>query len=740
MRRRFRVDHRRSERSLFVVPYYALVLSCGLIVNGGGYVNAQSMPQRQRTTTGNAVAPSETPASVSATATASMPPASGPELMAVLTNEITSGLRQRNLDRNFVQFQNYTGYQLNLSTGTRHVNEVTGNCRLSWFDYLLRNPLNAPAESEAFTRYLYESVRMPAGGLDRTLAIARSKMDVSVKKSLPVKPQAASDDPLAFVSEVLERVQRSHAEALAPLTAAELSNLDRNIYPLLVSQNDVGYTLANRGAGRRICDMLEKIDRGAIHDAAETMVVLSEPAFGERLKQIPEQGNVRVPGVSGTVLQKLVTPAGTIVVGGRGPNMYDLDAMSDVQVVIDLGGNDVYREGTVSLDRPVLITLDLDGNDQYVGSKPGIQGGAILGIAMLVDFAGDDRYHGKDMAQASCIGGAGILIDHAGNDRYTGFRRVQGQAFAGIGLLVDRDGDDQYHGAMWTQGMGCPLGFGMLADLRGNDHYYTGGYFICSYADDEDNPTPGYEGWGQGVGAGLRSVASGGIGVMLEGDGDDVYEFDYLSHGGGYWLGLGFARDFGGNDQRLGATVKSFTGGPRGEPSFQRFGMGFGCHYAAGFCFDDEGDDTYNGTIMGIGHAWDASIGLLGDFGGNDQYRSNGKTTQGNGSQAGLGILFDYGGDDRYRNYSQGYASSSISYHETPHCGGNFSFLIDHGGTDGYGSRVRNNSVSQRGSSGGFLIDRFSPVAPPKTATTTKTRTPSRTATTNSQPSRSSRR
>ena len=80
--------------------------------------------------------------------------------------------------------------------------------------------------------------------------------------------------------------------------------------------------------------------------------------------------------------------------------------------------------------------------------------------------------------------------------------------------------------------------------------------------------------------------------------------------------------------------------------------------------------------------------------------------TEGNGAQAGLGVIFDYDGNDVYRGYKQGRASSGISYHDLPQCGGNFGFVIDYGGTDQYGCRARNNSYNQRGSSGGFLIDR----------------------------------
>ncbi|NQT37162.1 MAG: hypothetical protein HQ581_06715, partial [Planctomycetes bacterium] len=175
---------------------------------------------------------------------------------------------------------------------------------------------------------------------------------------------------------------------------------------------------------------------------------------------------------------------------------------------------------------------------------------------------------------------------------------------------------------------------------------------------------------------------------------------------GGYWCGTGFARDFGGNDQRIGATRRLYNGGRRTQRMFQRFGCGYGCHYSAGFLFDDQGNDTYNGTIMGTGFAWDVSIGVLCDFGGNDQYLASGGHTQGSGAQAGLGLLFDYDGDDYYKGYGQGRASAGISYHNLPQCGGNFGFVIDYGGEDKYGCRAKNNSYIMRASSGGFLIDR----------------------------------
>jgi hypothetical protein len=473
------------------------------------------------------------------------------------------------------------------------------------------------------------------------------------------------------------------------------------LVPVLSTQNQVGHTLADRGTGRRLCDLMEKMDRESLYAAAEAFAPITDVQLLEQLKSLPADGNVRVPGVTGSVAARIETPSGAIIIGGKEDNTYQLDQMRDVAVLIDLGGNDTYSEGTVGVDRPVLVVIDLSGNDVYRGSRPGIQGAAVLGISMLLDLSGDDVYQAQDIAQGSALAGVGILIDYAGNDRYTGIRRVQGTAVGGLGILVDRAGKDDYHAAMWAQGVGGPLGFGLIEDVSGDDHYYCGGMWRDSYYPE----TPGYEGWGQGVGGGIRQVASGGIGVILDGAGDDVYEFDYLSHGGGYWCGLGFARDFGGNDQRL-ITRTAYNGGPRTQPSFQRFGCGWGCHYSLGFCFDDAGNDVYEGTIMGSGMAWDCSMGVLADFAGDDHYKATGGLTQGTGAQMGFGILFDYTGNDVYDGYGQGYAPSGISYHTLPGCGGNFSFLVDYGGKDKYGSGAQNSSYIQRGDQGGFLIDR----------------------------------
>ncbi|MBN2581316.1 MAG: hypothetical protein JXB10_20210 [Pirellulales bacterium] len=623
-----------------------------------------------------------------------------PGKIKLLEDEIADGITNRQAIDNYRRFVRYANGRLDVSAGRYTGSELTGNCRLSWYDWLLRHPLAATREAEKFTRELHADVLGDHEGFAALLVLAAKRMDCGRRKPRSFSKITSPEQALDALKQALAKAQTAFAAALAPLTKSQIRELNSYLYPVMVGQNSLGHTLNDRGTGRRLCDLMEIMDRKAFYDAADALAVLTDPEFLKQLKALPAEENITVEGVSGQVVAKLDTPGGTILIGGKGQNVYQLDQLPNVSAVIDLGGNDGYVDGTVGLDRPVLALIDLAGDDIYRSSKPGVQGAAVLGVSMLVDLEGNDLYQAADMAQGSALSGVGILVDYAGDDHYQGHRRVQGQALCGIGILIDRAGDDDYRATLWGQGMGAPLGFALLDDLSGNDHYFCGGYYTDSYPE-----TPGLDGWGQGVGSGLRQVADGGIGVILDGGGDDVYEFDYLAHGGGYWCGVGFARDFGGNDQRL-ITRKSYTGGQRTEPSYQRFGIGWGCHYALGFCFDDAGDDVYDGTIMGTGMAWDCAFGALCDFGGNDRYEATGGLTQGTSNQMGFGVLFDYNGDDVYEGYGQGYASNSLSYHPLPDCGGNFAFCVDYGGNDKYGRRAMNNFYLQRGSQGGFHIDR----------------------------------
>lgn len=621
-----------------------------------------------------------------------------------LQRDIHQNIDARNQRATFEAYRKYVADALDRSTGGATFDDKSGNCRLRWIDYLLRHPVESLSASEEFTRVLHQNASADSGGIARVLAQAAQKLDVPEPKLQPATAAATPADPLNTLKNAIESAALHYAAALQPLSPEERGELSADIYRISTGDVPTGAFFAGRRLGRRVCDLAEKIDRAELHQAAQALVSLTEPALLRELGALPAPGPQTLAGVEGAIDGVVDTPCGKIVFGGSGNNVYHLDDMTGVTAVIDRGGDDKYVEGTTTTARPVLVVLDLAGNDTYQATKPGVQGAAVCGVSMLVDLAGNDTYRAEDVAQGAALAGIGILIDHAGDDSYFGIKRVQGSAIAGFGILMDRAGKDGYRCALYGQGVGGPLGFGLLDDLEGDDHYFAGGKFIDGYGD-----SPGYDAWSQGVGYGPRGSANGGIGVLLDGGGSDVYEYDYFSHGGGYWFAAGFARDFGGNDQYLGATSTMLDGSKRVEARFLRYGTGFGCHYALGMLIDDQGDDTYSGDMAGTGFCWDLSIGGLLDLAGNDRYTQIMGPSQGQAFQVGLAVLFDASGNDEYLAPSQASANAQPEYHHLPTGGGNFSFLIDYGGEDKYASGAANNAVTERGSPGGFLIDRQAP-------------------------------
>ena len=290
----------------------------------------------------------------------------------------------------------------------------------SWYDHLLRNPLAAPGEAEEFTRLLHKAVRDDPGGLAGALPIICEKLDLGRRSPRAMVPVKSPQEALDVLKQALVEAQTAWAAAVAPLTKSEIRELSAYLYPVLTGQSRVGHTLNDRGTGRRLCELMEKMDRAALVDAAEALVPLTDPKLLAQLKNYPDEGDVTVEGVTGRVLAKIDTPAGAIVIGGHDSNVYQLDEMPGVAAVVDLGGDDEYYEGTLSLERPVLVLIDLAGNDHYKATRPGVQGGAILGVSMLLDLEGNDVYEAQDVAQGSAMAGVGILIDYAGNDQLSG--------------------------------------------------------------------------------------------------------------------------------------------------------------------------------------------------------------------------------------------------------------------------------------------------------------------------------
>ena len=400
----------------------------------------------------------------------------------------------------------------------------------------------------------------------------------------------------------------------------------------------------------------------------------------------------KYPGLKGRFLAIRETPAGLMLIGDKGPNVYGMDA----SLIIDLGGDDLYinnagapvyeihKRAVSGIRYPIGVVIDFEGDDRYISSGFAAVASGFFGLGLILDMAGNDYYAGGQLSLGASFFGMGCLVDMAGNDTYVCSEGGQGCAFFGAACLFDGKGDDLYQGAKFVQGVGGPMGLGQLHDLRGKDHYRAGWKHGSSYG------TKGiYEACSQGVGWGFRKHAAGGIGILLDSGGDDAYEAGNFSQGTGYFLGLGMLRDNAGDDVYRGS----------------RYCQGAAAHQAAGALLDFKGNDVYSGKIAAAqGAAWDLSVACLVDYTGNDCYQA-GDLSLGAGAQNGMGLFFDGEGNDQYESpeNSLGF-SGGLSYGGGRNAGNMGIFLDVGGGRDFFTVKSRkNDTFCVKGNMGIFL-------------------------------------
>ena len=224
------------------------------------------------------------------------PLASG--MMKLLEQEIRDGLAKRQTN-NFDRFLRYSAGRLDASAGAYTGSELAGNCRLRWYDWLMRHPLEAPAEAEKFTRKLHECVLNNRDGFASLIAIASEKMDCGKRKPRSFVDAETPEQALDIVKQSLATAQIAYAEALAPLTKSQINELSSGLYSVMVGNNSVGHTLNDRGTGRRLCDLMEKMDRSQFYVAAEGLAALVDPKLLEQLKSLPSEEKLQIPGSNG---------------------------------------------------------------------------------------------------------------------------------------------------------------------------------------------------------------------------------------------------------------------------------------------------------------------------------------------------------------------------------------------------------------------------------------------------------
>ena len=385
-------------------------------------------------------------------------------------------------------------------------------------------------------------------------------------------------------------------------------------------------------------EALYKLNLPALASGTSTFLSGVTNAINQ-LKAWLAAGNTIEPTTFETI--EFGSPAGDVLVCGTG----NQQVFDEYSLIIDLGGNDTYYGSHAvprSFSHPIGAIVDVAGNDIY-RAGPGAFNlcCGLFGVGAIFDLSGDDQYYGGQSTLASAWHGAGILVDYEGNDHYdTNVENsswTEGAAHAGVGLLMDLAGDDSYDCLQYSQGYGATLGVGAIVDVSGNDTYHAEGVY--------SDPFFTNVAFAQGAGNGRRADAAtggdgrclgGGIGILVDGAGDDDYWGPVYVQGCGYWWGLGIFEERGGND-----TYRSWE-----------YSMGAAPHMSIGCMVDLSGDDTYNTTDVQqqyrvLGHGRDGSIGIFIDGAGNDKYLLN-WLSGGSGDLNSIGLFWDRSGDDTY--------------------------------------------------------------------------------------------
>ena len=498
-------------------------------------------------------------------------------------------------------------------------------------------------------------------GMDRTSAFNRPI-------SIPAKATAL--ELVTFMIESLEEASIHREKALSNLTEDErrflfshAQTIVEQFTPQISSVSAT--TIAQAKADQRFAELLEEqMDYANLMAAAQVLARLANESWLRQLAGAFGQALPRseVPaGITGDVLFAQTTSYGTIVIGGAGPNTYELDHR--FALVVDLGGDDLYR-GMIAAsgdsEHGNAVIIDMSGNDTYDSAALGLATGR-LGVGLLIDQAGDDVYQLEVGSGGAGFGGLGILFDAKGNDLYMGARLTQGAAIGGLGLLFDAAGNDRYASHGFALGFGGPQGVGATIDLQGDDEYQCGNKYPSAYnEEDAPNGKPGdpmfqYDCFGLGTGSGRRLLTkrpewqdydlAGGWGLLLDVEGNDRYRSANFSQGHGYFFGAGAFLDLSGNDEYVAA----------------RYGHGSSAHYGVGLFSDRQGADHYESTgpFYNGGVAWDHGMSMMIDAGTEpDRYVFLSSNGLGKADYSGWGLFIDEGGSDSYQT-RDGYGLSS---------------------------------------------------------------------------------
>jgi len=488
------------------------------------------------------------------------------------------------------------------------------------------------------------------------------------------------------INQIFGEARQWYNRAFADLTPAEMEFLEAERWNISDVFAEATYLHFDEDKDRfsknkRLIDLATRINYGALLEAAARLALLTDPEWVMHAGRLLHA--VYADDLGAEILYEYASPFGRYLFGGTTRHWY---RQTDAAFILDLGGNDFYTGncgGGNSLSTPLSICIDLDGDDAYESTEPGSQGAGTLGIGALLDLSGNDTYISNQWGQGVGYFGIGWLQDLAGDDTYRGRTFCQAVGLFGTGYLLDESGNDRYEGDGHVQAVGLAKGVGALIDASGNDEYYAKGLYPTGYGD-----AGIFDAWSQGCGQGFRTLASGGLGLLIDNSGRDRMEAGNFSQGGGYYYGYGIVFAGGrGNDTYIGS----------------RYNQGFAAHQALGVFLEEGGNDFYT-TRQGVaqGLAWDECVTLFIDLKGNDTYQGGSFFSQGASAHNSFSFFLDRGGRDSYEYIAGQARAGGNNYHG----GTSFSLFIDEGGKrDLYTAPDNENRLLRHEPEHGFFMD-----------------------------------
>lgn len=533
------------------------------------------------------------------------------------------------------------------------------------FQSMHENPWRIPFYSDMWLRQYSASVGDPG----EVVATAGRMLGLGTRRNLLGNPiQSAVDAGIkqGSLRSVLETYRK---RGLMTGAVPDLSNVPGNVQEaasvvLQVALQTIPYRRAALANAPKYADLFRRAQADRV-ESADPEENQSDLAFYRQLDlrymfaaggdvvaaakhaQLVAQGTE----ASSKYRVSIQTDWGKVVLSGGTDDTY---ADEPTLLVIDTGGRDTYVNGASnrSPNNWLSIVVDTNADDRYVSATDlvntkiadyaGRKGkgafgpsSALFGITALIDSSGNDLYRSHRPGIGSAFGGVAYLEDSVGDDIYDAYTDAIGHAAFGIGILDDWKGADRYTGFTNVEGSAGVSGLGLLVDRLGDDQYVANNEVL-------DFPSPQTKlanvSMAQGAATGRRAdyidghSLSGGVGILMDEDGNDRYTCGVFGQGVGYWEGIGILHDEGGADK--------YTG--------QWYVQGASAHFGIGYLHDAGGSDEFTaGMNMAQGAGHDFGIGFLLKEGGADKYKAP-NLSLGAGNANGIGVFVDTSGDDVY--------------------------------------------------------------------------------------------